>query len=314
MFPIKSGSGPSRAKSSSSSPDTPYRRGSTTSASRAARTGGGRQRPRSIPLNTSSWCSHPKRWLQGMSNGSGATPGRQVSRSSSERGERARRLTATALDAARPPLRRSRLGRLAGRIARTAAWTDGRIVTGGVDGVVRIWDAQSGAEICHSERMDGVINAIAALPSGRIVSAPGDGKLRIWDPQSGAEVCRVEGHGWNSRWLCVAALPVGRVVSGGDGRVLRIWDAESGAELRQLDHMGENARCVVALPDGRIVSGGPRVLWVWDGGSDQPTASLHIDDPPSGLIVLASGDVIVLDMAGRRHLFGFARNDARARS
>ena len=164
------------------------------------------------------------------------------------------------------------LGRDEGGVAAVAVLPDGRVVTGGFDGRVLVWDpAAPGAGPVELGRHDGVVAAVAVLPDGRVVTGSGGddgGRVLVWDPaEPGAgpvELGRGEGG-----VAAVAVLPDGRVVtgSGGDdgGRVL-LWDpAEPGAGPVELGR-GEGEVAVAVLPDGRVVTGGRyggRVL-VWD--------------------------------------------------
>ena len=63
------------------------------------------------------------------------------------------------------------------------ALPDGRIVSGGADGTLRIWTRDSSGA-WSSEVLKGHtkwVYCLQALPDGRIVSGSGDDTLRIWD-------------------------------------------------------------------------------------------------------------------------------------
>src|SRR5215475_9013759 len=70
-----------------------------------------------------------------------------------------------------------------------------RIVSGGWDATVRIWDPDSGEELRtlrgHSDRVNAVVVVGGA---DRIVSAGWDGTVRIWDADSGEELRTLRGH------------------------------------------------------------------------------------------------------------------------
>ena len=56
-----------------------------------------------------------------------------------------------------------------------------RIVSGGDDGAVRVWDAQSGQEHTRLSGHMGWVRSVAYSPDGtRIVSGSWDGTVRLW--------------------------------------------------------------------------------------------------------------------------------------
>ena len=76
-----------------------------------------------------------------------------------------------------------------------------RIVTGAVDGITRVWNAESGAEtrampgdprdrVRASDQLS-VYQAVFTLDGTRIVTASGDGTARVWDATNGAEIRRI---------------------------------------------------------------------------------------------------------------------------
>ena len=62
-----------------------------------------------------------------------------------------------------------------------------RIVSGDVDGTVRLWDAYTGTEINRMPGPAGVITRVAFDRTGDVVaSGSADGKIRLWDLTTGA--------------------------------------------------------------------------------------------------------------------------------
>ena len=109
-----------------------------------------------------------------------------------------------------------------------AVLPDGRVVTGGDDGRVLVWDpAQPGAGPAELGRHEGAVGAVAVLPDGRVVTGSGfggNGRVLVWDAaQPGAGPAELGRH---ELWVGAAAvLPDGRVITGGNGRVL-VWDVQ----------------------------------------------------------------------------------------
>ena len=118
---------------------------------------------------------------------------------------------------------------------------DGRVVTGGDDGRVLVWDpAEPGAGPVELGRHEGGVGAVAVLPDGRVVtggpsSAEGGvcvgltatrRRVLVWDPaEPGAGPVELGRHEGGVR--AVAVLPDGRVVTGGDDDRVRLWDVQS---------------------------------------------------------------------------------------
>ena len=157
-----------------------------------------------------------------------------------------------------------------------------RIVAGGADGTVRVWDAVTGTET-HTLRVDTrEVTSVGFSPDGsQIVSGDAAGTVRVWDADKGTETLALRGH--TSGVNCLAFSPDGsRIVSGsgpwGTGSharlgQIKVWDVASGTELHTLYGHTEHVSSVSFSPDGsRIVSGGgcpgkSAEIKVWDAAT-----------------------------------------------
>jgi WD40 repeat protein len=116
--------------------------------------------------------------------------------------------------------------------------SDGKaIASAGKDTVIRLWDAQTGAEAGHWAGHLGWVTALAfTADRATLVSGGYDRSVKAWDanPSGGAQV--LAGHkGWVH---CVAfSLPtkdMHLLASGGDDGVVKLWEAASGAAMGEL--------------------------------------------------------------------------------
>ena len=109
-----------------------------------------------------------------------------------------------------------------------------RIVAGGAEGRVRLWDTTSRDRTALIRTIPGishVLQAVAFNPDASIVaSVGGDGALRIWDASNKPIVLASKGVD------SVAFSPDGsRIVSGDDDGTMRLWDARTHKVLGALE-------------------------------------------------------------------------------
>ena len=85
-----------------------------------------------------------------------------------------------------------------GRVMAVAVAGDGRVVSGGEDGAVRLWDLAAPEDLGRElGRHDSWVWAVAVIADGRVVSGGEDGAVRLWDPShpddTGRELGRHDG-------------------------------------------------------------------------------------------------------------------------
>jgi cytochrome c len=138
---------------------------------------------------------------------------------------------------------------------------DGRIVTGGEDGRVAVWQPGSSTPAQVLEGHTAPVVSLAVSPDGRLVaSASWDRTIRLW-PLAGGSPRVLEGHQQNVNG--VAFTPDGKaLVSAGYDLTLRIWPLAGGPETTVTLPTPLNS--VAVARDGEIVTGGAdgRVFFV----------------------------------------------------
>jgi WD40 repeat protein len=135
-----------------------------------------------------------------------------------------------------------------------------RVVSGGADKVVRVWDTGIGDRAATSMNgHDGAVLSVAFNGQGdRIVSGGADGTVREWSLATGREVVPTIRIPNGVAVRAVAFSPDGLVIaSGSDDTVVRLWKADSGELLRELKGNQGEVTSVAFNRDGtRLVSGG----------------------------------------------------------
>ena len=176
-----------------------------------------------------------------------------------------------------------------------------RIVSGGVDKTVRVWDAATGhltgsPLTGHAD----TVSSVAFSPDGRrIVSGSADKTVRVWDADTGKPIGRpLTGH--TDRVRSVAFSPDGkRIVSGSWDKTVRVWDADTGQPIGPPITSTDAVNSVAFSPDGKRVVFGRNdgTVRVWDAATGHPTGS-----PPTGYAGTVSS--VAFSPDGRRIVSG----------
>jgi WD40 repeat protein len=202
----------------------------------------------------------------------------------------------------------------------TAAFSlDGkRLVSGGYDNVVRLWDVASGHQI--GAALTGHTNwvtSVAFSPDGKLVaSGSADGTVRVWDVASQREIgAPLTGH--TGVVVSVAFSPDGKVLaSGGSDESVRLWDV---ANLPQIGspltgHIGD-VQDLSFSPDGKLLasSGTDNRFQLWDVANRRPIGAPLADNAqelpvafsPDGKTLAVGGrDVRLWDVASQHQIGG----------
>lgn len=146
-----------------------------------------------------------------------------------------------------------------------------KIVAGGSDRTVRIWDAESGEALRRWETEAGMIYSVAVSPDGEKIIV-GGGRIRVLNIDSGRPLpgWRTHTHTHTGGILSVSVSPDGKkIVTSGSGPDFStiIWDFESGRELRRLEWHTPVPNLASFSPDGKtIVTSAFRIIGGLDHG------------------------------------------------
>jgi len=175
-----------------------------------------------------------------------------------------------------------------------ALCNDGRLASGGMDGLILLWTLPSRMGDRASSLTAklfghiGCVNALTTLPGASYLASGGrDGTVRLWNVTLGAQVAQFDGHGGNVVHSLLFLPQNGELVSGcADGSV-RVWDtpktgggvgrgssSQTGSNTYlgfdasllsesythtlkpEVAGLGDSIFTMVALSNGKVASGG----------------------------------------------------------
>jgi WD40 repeat protein len=185
-----------------------------------------------------------------------------------------------------------------GPVLQVAFSPDGRFVlTGGWDGVAKLWDAQTGSEI-RIFRGAVHVTALAFSADGRLVFIGSYDVATLRDTQSVKEIRDFSARAPD--FVTSAAFsPDDRfIVAGSTNRTAKLWDVASGQLIKGFTGHSDTVTSVAFSPDGRFLVTGSfdRTVRLWDVHSGAQVRTLVHTYPvtsvafsPDGRFVLAGG-------------------------
>jgi WD40 repeat protein len=153
-----------------------------------------------------------------------------------------------------------------GSASRLAFTLDGRLVSGGADQTTRVWDPETGKQICSGPKHDSGLTALVILPGGtQAASAGGDETVIVWDIATGKELWRQFGPAEQATHLAVLdAKTLLRCSTGGgfmsNDRIdyhpgqAQLFDLGSTLKRGTLKGIKGYVNDLVVSPDGRVLA------------------------------------------------------------
>jgi WD40 repeat protein/tRNA A-37 threonylcarbamoyl transferase component Bud32 len=157
-----------------------------------------------------------------------------------------------------------------------------RVASADLDGVVRLWDAASGALVASWPGHPSRVMGVCFSPSGELLASVGlEGALIVRDAETGA-VRHRSSYG-DRAWAIACAPDNRRFASGGYDGSVRVWDARSGRleQVFESQNRADPTRALRYSVDGRRLLAGRDSgrIEVWDtrSGRVQRVLSGHTD-------------------------------------
>jgi len=176
-------------------------------------------------------------------------------------------------------------------------------VTGGADGVLRLWDVATKAQTRQLIGHAGPVLAVAWSPNGAsLVTGGEDHMVRLWDVPAGQQTWQLARH--NHPVRTVAWSPDGTTIASGANSV-RLWDAATGQQTRKFTEHDHPVNAVAWHPGESVIASASRSVRIWDADTGLQFAHLTGDghavqsvawNPKSNLLATSGGRVRIWDV------------------
>ena len=193
-----------------------------------------------------------------------------------------------------------------------------RIVSGGYDHTLQVWDANNGREIFTYRGHSEPVRAAAWSPDGKLIASSGnDHSVQIWSAATGSKVHTYRGH--SDSVLSVSWSPDNKyIASAGLSKTPLIWETATGSRITTLRGHTSLVNHVAWSPDGTRVATSSldktvrvydastwQTIFTYRGHSYSVTAAIW--SPDSRYIASASEDktVQVWDATSGDHTFTY---------
>ena len=139
-----------------------------------------------------------------------------------------------------------------------------QIVSGDKDGMLLLFDAETGQIVHKFTKHPQEIRAVAFAPSGEQIASASGFTVRLFDVR-GQEVKRFSGH--SATIKCLAFSPDGkRLATGSDDKTIRVWDVHSGREVQRYSRHSAGITALAYVPASNHLLSASRdqTVRLWD--------------------------------------------------
>jgi WD40 repeat protein len=152
-----------------------------------------------------------------------------------------------------------------------------KIASGSSHGIVRVWDAITGALLYELRASDGWITTVVFSPDNgdRILAGVNDKSIHIWESATGALLHVLEENyhqgepSWFHKVAFVAFSPRGdRILSCSRDQAVRIWNAKTANLIKTIEGLKPTEATFSADEDRLAIGSEDGSLWIWDALSD----------------------------------------------
>ncbi len=141
-----------------------------------------------------------------------------------------------------------------------------RLITGGDDQTIKIWNALTGERLLTLTGHSSAIRSLVVKSDGStLVSASDDQTIKLWNLGIGQQLRTLKGHSSYINALMIS--PDGQLLASASAdQTIRLWKLATGQPIRALSGHKSYVNAVVFSPDGRLLASASadQTIKLWD--------------------------------------------------